>query len=217
MNTRILASTALSLCLALPLAAQAGSSDKGIAEEIRTELADARKEVRVELAEARRELETGNLQLDQDLRIGRRGERDEAVPEAAITPAGDFLVEGKAQPIDADQRRQLLAYRKQVIGIAVAGLAVGQQAADAALDAVGDSWISVLFNAMTGRLDDQVERVVASQVQPMVLSICRQLPAVMASQQRLSASLPAFRPYANLDQRDIDDCETDVRREFASR
>ncbi len=87
----------------------------------------------------------------------------------------------------------------------------------AALDAVGGNFLGILFNALSGRLEYKVERVVQQKIQPMVLSICRELPALMASQQRLAGSLPAFRPYATLEQRDIDECETDMRREFASR
>ena len=35
--------------------------------------------------------------------------------------------------------------------------------------------------------------------------------------QRLSATLPAFRPYATLEADDVEDCENELRREFASR
>jgi hypothetical protein len=38
------------------------------------------------------------------------------------------------------------------------------------------------------------------------MQICRQLPAMRDTQQQLAASLPAFKPYATLDQADIDDC-----------
>ncbi|MFC7301942.1 hypothetical protein [Cognatiluteimonas weifangensis] len=210
-------SLTLLLALALPLAAQAGPADQGVAAEVRQDLADARKEVRVELARARQELLTENLALGDSLRFGRRGRPDMSLPQAEITPAGDFLVDGKMQAIDASQRRQLLAYRQQIVAIALSGIQAGQEAADAALDAVGSNVIGILFNALSGRLEHRVERAVEQKVRPMVLSICRELPAVMASQQRLSASLPAFRPYATLTPRDIDDCEADVRQEFASR
>ena len=216
MKTIPLLASSLALCLVLPMAAQARPADKGIGAEIEQEMADARKEVRVELAQARKELETENLRLDHNLQFGDH-EDDADLPSAEITVQGDLLIDGKQQPIDAGQRQELLAYRKQIVGIALAGIAVGQQAADAALDAVGGSWISILFNAMSGRLEDKVEHVVEQQVQPMVLSICRQLPAVRASQQKLASSVPAFRPYANLDEDDIEDCEAEVRNEFASR
>ena len=43
------------------------------------------------------------------------------------------------------------------------------------------------------------------------------VPALRDRQQRLSATLPAFRPYATLEADDVEDCENEMRREFASR
>ena len=54
------------------------------------------------------------------------------------------------------------------------------------------------------------------QVEPGVRGICRLLPRVRDSQQRLAASLPQFRPYATLQREDVRDCEDTVCREFAS-
>lgn len=209
--------TILCLCLTLPLAAQARpSDDTGIRSGIHQELADARNEVRIDLAKARKELETGNLQLNDSLRFGGRHHDESTLPGAEITPEGDLLIDGKAQRIDAGQRRQLLAYRKQVVAVALSGIETGQVAAEAALDAVDGSWIGLVFGAMTGSLERRVERVVKQQVEPTVLAICRQLPALRESQQQLASSLPQFQPYATLEPRDIEDCEDDIRNEFAS-
>lgn len=222
MKTRTL--LAIALLAAAPLSnAQAAAGNTGIGSEIRHELANARKEVRVELAKARHELDTGNLRLDNGFQFGahdaKSSQRAKAdLPRGEITPQGDLLIDGKAQAIDADQRRQLLAYRGQVIVIAKAGIDIGQRSADAALQAVGDgSWVGLLFGAMTGSLERRVERVVKQEIEPAVRGICRQLPAMMDSQQRLSASLPQFRPYATLEADDVANCENDFRNEFASR
>jgi hypothetical protein len=209
-HTRTLAA-ALCLCLSLPMAAQAGPSGHGAGDDVRQELADARREMRADMAKAREELLTENLRLGQDFHFGGHDATERDLPDAEITPQGDFLVDGKAQAIDAGQRAQLLAYRKQVVDIALGGIEAGQVAADAALDAVGGSWVGILFNAMTGRLERRVERTVRQHIEPMVLGICRQLPAVMESQQKLAASLPSFQPYADLDQHDIADCENEMR------
>ncbi len=204
--------------LALPLAVQAAPpASGGTRAGIRSELDQARKEMQVDLADARKELLTENLRLDGSLLIGKDDKRRKDLPRAEITPRGDFLVEGKAQAIDAGQRQQLLAYRTQVIGVALRGIDIGERAGQAALDAVGTSWVGMLFGAMTGSLERKVERVVQAEVAPAVRDICRQLPQMRDAQQRLASSLPAFRPYATLDRDDIEDCETDVRREFATR
>ena len=217
---RILSVAALSLLL--PLAAQAQpprSADTGITAEIRRELGDARKEVRAELAKAKRDLDTGDLQLQDSLQFGKQAKAKRTAAEkaaAAITPQGDLLIDGKPQEIDAGQRRQLLAYRGLVVEIAKVGIDIGQKSADAALDAVDGSWVSLMFGAMTGSLERRIERTVREQVEPGVRGICRMLPRVMDSQQRLAASLPQFRPYATLERDDVADCENNVRREFAS-
>ena len=217
---RILSVAALSLLL--PLAAQAQpprSADTGITAEIRRELGDARREVRAELAKAKQDLDTGDLQLQDSLQFGKQAKAKRTAAEkaaAAITPQGDLLIDGKPQEIDAGQRRQLLAYRGLVVEIAKVGIDIGQKSADAALDAVDGSWVSLMFGAMTGSLERRIERTVREQVEPGVRGICRMLPRVMDSQQRLAASLPQFRPYATLERDDVADCENNVRREFAS-
>ena len=206
------------LCLILPLAAQA-ADDKpsGIAAEIRNELADARKEVRADLAKAKRELETENLRIDNSLAFGDSGHARKALPRAEITPQGDFLIEDKRVAVDITQRRQLLEYRARVLEVAGYGIEIGQRSAEAALDAVGNgSFAGLLFGAFTGSLERNIERTVKQQIEPAVRGLCRQLPALRDSQQRLATSLPQFKPYATLEADDIDDCERDVRQEFAS-
>ena len=212
---QLLTPVVLGLALAGP--ASAGHDTTGIRAEIRQELAEARREVRVDLAEARRELETGNLRLDDSLVIGQRRKDMPELPRAEITPQGDLLVEGRPQPIDAGQRRDLLAYRGQVIELAKAGIDIGQRSAEAALAAVDVSFASLLFGAVTGGLERRIERTVARELEPAVRGLCRQLPALMASQQQLAASVPAFRPYARLRRDDLDDCMRVGHDAFATR
>ena len=206
----------------LPLAVQtANAGDTRIDNEISADLADARSEVRTELAAARRELDTGNLQLGDSLRFGtsdaRASHADRALPRAEITPQGDFLIEGRPVAIDRQQRQELLLYRGEVIAIAKAGIDIGERSAQAALDAVDRGLFSLMFGAMTGSLERRIEKTVRETVEPGVRQICLSLPALRDRQQRLSATLPAFRPYATLEADDVEDCENEMRREFASR
>ena len=222
MKTRNLLTIAL-LAAAPLFTAQAADRNTGIGSEIQQEFANARKEMRIELAKARQELDTSNLRLDNGFQFGaheaKKSKRAKVdLARAEITPKGDLLIDGKVQVIDASQRRQLLAYRGQVIVIAKTGIDIGQRSADAALEAVGSgSWVGLLVGAMTGSLERRVERVVKQEIEPGVRGICLQLPAMMDSQQRLSASLPQFRPYATLEADDVANCERDIRDEFASR
>lgn len=216
-----LAVMSLLLAGALPLATLASASkDSSVGAEISADLTEARQEVRRELAAARRELETGNLQLNDNLRFGKsdkRRARQDTLPKAEITPKGDFLIDGKAVAIDARQRQDLLRYRAQVIEIAKAGLDIGELSAQAALEAVDRGLFSLMVGAMTGSLERRVEKTVKQTIEPGVRQICRSLPALHDSQQRLSTSLPSFRPYATLEADAAEDCEREVRQEFATR
>ncbi|GAB6197475.1 YggN family protein [Lysobacter xanthus] len=207
---------ALLFASALPLASHAGPRS-----EMGLEMHRARAEIRSELAQERMRLETENLSLDNDIQFGkhkRNARRDtEHGPKAEITPAGDLLVDGKAVPVDAVQRRQLLDYRTQVIGIAKTGMAAGEKAAMLALDATDVSMFQLIVGGLTGSLERRVESTVQRELRPAMLQICASLPRLQQSQQALAATVTAFRPYATLRDDDIATCEADVRRDLASR
>lgn len=214
--------TVLSLALVpllafAPAPAHAGS----VRGEVARDLADARAEIRADLAKERAELENGNLSLRDSLHFGKderkADERQAGVPEGEITPQGDLLVDGKAVAIDDAQRAQLLAYRAQVVDLAKTGLDAGERAAMLAIEVADVGMIRLMFSAMSGGLERKVKDAVAREIQPAVLRICRSLPRLRDSQQSLAASLPEFRPYATLEEGDMDDCERDVRDELAMR
>ncbi len=192
----------------------------GINAEIRAEMAQARREVRAELALARAELETGNLALDRSLHLGGGKPADDgadALPKAEITPAGELLISGRAIPLDAGQRRDLLAYRGQVIDLALAGIELGERSANAAIDAVDQGLFRLMLGAMTGSLERRVEKTIREAIEPGVRQICLGLPALFETQQRLAGSIPDFQPYATLKADEVDDCMDEVSRAFAQR
>ncbi len=206
------------LLLALsPLAAHAGT----VRSEVARDLADARAEVRADLAEERAKLENENLSLRDGLRFGKESREDaakrKALPEGEITARGDLLVDGRPVAIDEAQRRQLLAYRGQVIELAKIGIDAGERAAMLAIDATDVGLFRMFVGAMTGSLERKVKSAVVREIQPAVLRICRGLPALRDSQQALSRNVPEFRPYATIEEDDVADCERDVRRELAMR
>ena len=206
---------AVLILAASPLAAQAGVHD-----EVASDLDQARQEIHAEMAQERAKLDSENLSLD-GLHFGKDDKRESAKrknqPKGEITPGGDLLVDGKKVAVDAAQRRQLLDYRKQVIGIAKTGIDAGEHAAMVAIDLTNVSLFHLIVGGMTGSLERRVEASVKQNIQPMVLQICRSLPQLRDSQQALAASVPEFRPYATLDEGDVRDCERDVRDELASR
>jgi hypothetical protein len=207
--------TAILLVALSPLAAHAGT----VRGEVKQDLADARAEIRADLAKERASLENDNLSLGDSLHFGKDDKaaraRRQSLPEGEITPAGDFLVDGKPVAIDASQRAQLLAYRAQVIDVARTGIDAGERAAMLAIDATDVGMFRLFMGAMTGSLERKVKATVVREIQPAVLQICHRLPELRDSQQALAGSLPEFRPYATLEEDDIVDCEREVRNELA--
>ena len=162
------------------------------------------------LAQARKELHEGNLSINGDININVNGKQigksDSQLPKAEITPQGELLVEGKPVPASAAQRQQLLTYRNQVLGIADAGMAIGSQGADLAGKALGGV-AGVIFGGDQAKKDFEARmEAEGKKIEAEAMKVCKQLPALLASQQALAASLPAFKPYATMTQADIDDC-----------
>lgn len=159
------------------------------------------------LARANAKLQT------QDLTLSERNDAH-AYPEASITPQGDLLIGGKAVTLTPAQRTEMLAYRQQLLEVAEAGLAVGRQGA-----ALGVRATSVALAAVfSGKSEQQVRQQVEAEtsgIRAAAGKICDRLPALLASQQKLAADVPAFRPYASMTQQDIDDCHRGARQHAA--
>jgi hypothetical protein len=153
-----------------------------------------------ELDAASRKLATDNLTLTADA---------DNVPDAAITPQGDFLIAGKPITLTRQQRKEVSAYRAQSIEIAREGIAIGHEGVEVGRRAV----VPMVFAALFGASDDTIETSMKERltdVRAATAKLCDRLPDLMAAQQQLADALPAFAPYATLAQKDVDDCRTDV-------
>lgn len=147
--------------------------------------------------EARQELATKNLDLNAT-----------GQPKAEITPAGELLIGGKPVAVNDAQRKLLQEYRQGLIDVADAGMVIGTQSADLAGKAVSEA-ISGIFSGEPERIEQRIE-VEAKKIEASALTLCERLPALKQAQDRLSASLPAFAPYAGLDMKEINDCRADI-------
>ena len=146
--------------------------------------------------EARKELATGNIEISKDQQT-----------KAEITPEGDLLVNGKQITTNAEQRKLLLEYRGHIAGIATAGIDIGLQGADLAGKAVGEA----LKGVLTGNTD-QIEQKIEAEakgIEKAALQLCKLLPAMKVTQDKLAVAVPEFKPYATMDQSDVDDCGKD--------
>lgn len=146
--------------------------------------------------QARGELATANIQVSKNQQ-----------PKAEITPQGDLLIGGKLVTATAEQRKLLLEYRGHIVGVAEAGIDIGLQGADLAGKAVGEA----LKGVLTGNTD-QIEQKIEAEAQGIekaAVELCKLLPAMKVTHDKLAAAMPEFKPYATMDQSDVDNCGKD--------
>lgn len=184
----------LALLLCLPLAACGGQPSQPAGEDGQAQADTALgKKVREATDKARRELAEKNITVS-------RGSGN----KAEITPAGDLLIGGKTIAIDDAQRGLLLQYRAHMVGIAEAGIEVGIEGANLGARAAGEA-LKGVFSGNAGEIEERI-RAEAKKVEESALRICDQLPGMLSLQRQLGESIPEFRPYATMDEDDVEDC-----------
>ena len=151
--------------------------------------------VREATNKAREEMATSNIRVS---------EGSSTLPKAEITPQGDLLIGGKQVTIDDKQRALLLQHRANVMALALAGMEIGVQGADLGMRAASEA-IKGIFSGNTDQIEQRVNAE-AKKLEERATQICDQLPALLATQQQLAAAIPEFKPYATMDQSDIDEC-----------
>ena len=170
------------------------------------------------LREARAEIATENISIggNSDIHIGGAnvsgrtpvGADGNPLPEAEISPAGDFLIAGKNVDITPAQRDLLLDYRGHVVSLIEAGMEIGVKGADLGMHAAGEALKSV-FTGETADFEQRVEAE-AAKLEGEAMQLCGLLPAMMQTQQQLAESLAEFRPYATMTAEDIEECRSDA-------
>ena len=101
-------------------------------------------------------------------------------------------------------------YRQQIVGIAEAGMDIGTQGADIGIQASK----AALWGKLSGKSDKDIEASIKPQtdkIEAAALTLCRRLPGLLSAQQQLATAMPPFRPYATMEQKDIDDCGKDIK------
>lgn len=159
------------------------------------EMAEVEREVREELA-------TGNIDFGGGHHLGGGDTTNDA--DAEITPEGGLLIAGKPVEVDAAERAMLLAYRKQVTDVALAGARIGLQGADLATTAMGEAFRGILSGDTEG-MEARIEAE-AAKIEAQVVVLCDQLAPLLETQQALAAAIPELEPYATMDQQDVDQC-----------
>ena len=167
------------------------------------------RQVEKAIGQAREELRTQNISISDGININVNGHEIKGktgLPKAEITPQGELLIEGKQVALTPEQHEQLLVYRSQIVGIAEAGMAIGVQGADIAGEALTGAVGAIFGGEESGKAFEQRMQAQGEKIEAEAMKLCAFLPAMLSQQQALAASLPAFKPYANMTQADIDDC-----------
>lgn len=164
---------------------------------------------------AREKLATENIDLNDmhvdgdgdGIRIGNRDGHADDRPKAELTPQGELLIDGRKVDANAEQQALLRQYRRQIEGVASAGMDIGAQGAELGVKAAKEALLGI-FSGDTEEIERKVEAE-AEGIKAAARQLCNQLPGLKETQDALAASMPEFRPYATLDQADIDDCYED--------
>lgn len=128
---------------------------------------------------------------------------------ARITRDGTLVVNDKTVPVSDRQKLKLLEYANTAKDLENQGMRLGMDAADFALDVVGDVFAALL----SGDDEDAIEKNAnarAREFKHRALPICKDVQSLKRIQDELAAGLTAFKPYAVIDGKDADDCEKDI-------
>ncbi|WP_286069031.1 hypothetical protein [Stenotrophomonas sp. 57] len=185
--------------LCLPLIACGGTSsapDKSVGKSVAEATSGVGQSVKEAMDDARKEIAQGNIKISGGNQ-----------PRAEITPDGRLLIAGKEVAANDTQRRHLQEYRGHVVAVAMAGMDVGVAGAKLGANAAGEA-LKGIFSGDSEGVEKRINAE-AAKIEAQAKRICDRLPAMLASQQALARELPAFKPYATMDQSDVDDCGKD--------
>ncbi len=186
--------------LCLPLIACGGTSsapDKTVGKSVAEATGGVGETVKNAMDDARKDIAQGNIKISADKQ-----------PRAEITPDGRLLIAGKEIAANDIQRRHLQDYRGHVVAIAMDGMDVGLAGAKLGASAAGEA-LKGIFSGDSEGVEKRINAE-AEKIEAQAKRICDRLPAMLASQQALARELPAFKPYATMDQSDVDDCGKDT-------
>lgn len=134
--------------------------------------------------------------------------RAEDGSRARISPEGDLAVRGRGVAVSATDRRALRHYNETVHGIVDRGVELGIQGAGLAFTALGEV-AAALATGRPERAERRVERR-GEAIEESARELCREVQALVLIQESISTRVPAFRPYAVLEEDAAEDCEDDV-------
>lgn len=125
---------------------------------------------------------------------------------ARITTDGVLFITGQPQKVTPAEQQQLRRYVATVEDLRAKALALAGAAGQFASRIVSDA-LGGLFSGASEAQIDRTAHEHARDFKRRALPICGDAQTLKHIQDSLAASLPAFRPYAVIEGRDVEDCE----------
>ena len=123
--------------------------------------------------------------------------------QAEIDPAGDLKIRGKDVPVTDAQRQLLVQYSQNLLDMEKRGKAADWQAWDMAPGIVGTALADLFTGASNKQIDDDANKA-AEPLKEEFLKLCGSVKAERRVQDQISDALPAFRPYAVIQEQDTE-------------
>jgi hypothetical protein len=124
--------------------------------------------------------------------------------EAIVSAAGEISIDGKSLALSAAQKDLAITYFGQANAVRDDGFATGMAGASTAMTAIS-SVVSGLANGEPDKIGSEIDAK-ASKIQVHVDKLCRDLRELATTQNELAASLPEFKPFAMIGDRDVRSC-----------
>lgn len=153
-----------------------------------------RKEIHDSLAQARTELHADPMVLHA------RGR-----PDAAVGARGDFSIDGAAVAVTDAQRQAASAYHQAMLAYGDAALDVAEKEAWPLARRTTVRALIGVFTGTSARAERSIEKD-SARLERKVTRLCPQVRAAWSAQQSLAGMLPAFRPYAGLEEKEVEPC-----------
>jgi hypothetical protein len=125
-------------------------------------------------------------------------------PNATITHDGRLLIDGKPLQLDAAQQQRVMEYRAKLKDIAEQGISIGKQGAALGIQAATEA-LQGIADGEPERIGDRIQTQ-ADKVRLEAQKICDHLVNLRTAQDALVSQVPAFAPYADVNDEVIGDC-----------
>ncbi|MGH8307224.1 MAG: hypothetical protein ACRER0_03045 [Gammaproteobacteria bacterium] len=129
--------------------------------------------------------------------------------QAVITQNGTLMIENKNMAVSPQDKDHLAQYVETTQEMEREGLEIAKHAGSFAAGIVGDVF-SGLFNGKSEKDIEQKANQSATEFKKTVLPVCASAQKLEHLQDAIAADVPAFKPYAVIQDKDVSDCQRDL-------